>query len=65
MRFTAISPAAQEALTRGRRRRGAAGQRMRGALGHHRVLDVESLVREHGVSDADAIALLCALVATR
>jgi AcrR family transcriptional regulator len=62
--FRAYLTQAQETLMAGRRLRGAAARRTRGALGHAVAFSTwKSLVREHGVSDADAVDLLCALVA--
>lgn len=63
--FHAYLGAAQAALVAGRRLgRAAAARRTRGAIGHAVSFSTwKSLVREHGVSDADAVALLCALVA--
>jgi AcrR family transcriptional regulator len=55
---------AQETLMEGRTLRGAARRRTRGAVGHAIAFSTwKSLVREHGVSGADAVTLLCALVA--
>jgi AcrR family transcriptional regulator len=62
--FHGYLAAAQAALARGRRLRGAPGRRRRGAIGHAIAFSTwKSLVREHGVPDADAVRLLCALVA--
>jgi len=62
--FRGYLAAAQDALMRGRNARGTTARRVRGALGHAVAFSTwTSLVREHGVSDADAVALLCALVA--
>lgn len=62
--FRGYLAAAQETLARGRNLRGAAGQRTQGALGHSIAFSTwKSLVREHGVSEPDAVGLLCALVA--
>ena len=55
---------AQETLMAGRKLRGTAARRTRGALGHAVAFSTwKSLVREQGASDADAVNLLCALVA--
>ncbi len=63
--FRGYLAAAQQALVAGRRLgRGARAVRVRGAIGHAISFSTwKSLVREHGVSDADAVTLLCALVA--
>ena len=62
--FRGYLAAARETLMEGRNVRGTATRRTRGALGHAVAFSTwKSLVREHGVSDADAVALLCALVA--
>lgn len=62
--FHGYLAAAQDTLSRGRRLRGAPGRRRHGAIGHAIAFSTwKSLVREHGVSDADAVRLLCALVA--
>lgn len=54
---------AQERLMAGRGLRGTAAGRTRGALGHAVAFSAwKSLVREHGVGDAEAVELLCALV---
>jgi AcrR family transcriptional regulator len=61
--FRAYLAQAQETLMAGRRLRGTAAGRTRGALGHAVAFSTwKSLVREHGVPDADAVELLCALV---
>lgn len=61
--FRGYLAAALETLMGGRKLRGAAARRTQGALGHAIAFSTwTSLVREHGVSDADAVALLCALV---
>ena len=55
---------ARERLMQGRALRGGAARRARGAIGHAIAFSTwKSLVREQGVGDADAVALLCALVA--
>jgi AcrR family transcriptional regulator len=56
--------AARETLLAGRSLRGASARRVQGAVGHAVAFSTwKSLVREHQVSDADAVTLLCALVA--
>lgn len=56
--------AACEALMQGRKLRGAAKTRTRAALGHAIAFSTwKSLVREQGLDDAQAIALMAALVA--
>jgi len=55
--------AATDILQAGNADRGAAGRRVKGALGHAIAFSTwRSLVREQGLSDTDAVALLCALV---
>jgi AcrR family transcriptional regulator len=62
--FRAYLAEAQETLMAGRRLRGAAAGRTRGALGHAVAFSAwKSLVREQGMGDADAVELLRALVA--
>jgi AcrR family transcriptional regulator len=62
--FHGYLAAAEGALARGRRLRGAPGRRTRGVIGHAIAFSTwKSLVREHGVSDADAVDLLCGMVA--
>lgn len=62
--FHGYMEAARETLMKGRPSRGRAAQRARGALGHAIAFSTwKSLVREQGVGDADAVALLYALVA--
>jgi len=62
--FRGYLTAAQDTLVEGRNVRGTAARRTRGALGHAVAFSTwKSLVREHDVSDADAVVLLCALVA--
>lgn len=57
--------ASRETLMVGRRLRGAAERRTRAALGHAIAFSTwKSLVAEQGLSDADAAALACALVAS-
>jgi AcrR family transcriptional regulator len=56
--------AAQTTLMRGRKLRGAATRQTRAALGHAIAFQTwKSLVRENGLSDADAVALMCQMVA--
>ena len=66
-RFAAIRgyfAAAQDTLLQGRRLRGAAQRRTKAAIGHAMAFATwKSLVREQGLSDADAAALMCAFVA--
>ncbi|WP_372789891.1 TetR/AcrR family transcriptional regulator, partial [Paraconexibacter sp.] len=53
----------QDGLVRDRRLRGARRRRARAAIGH--AIDFttwRSLVREHGLADADAVTLMCELV---
>jgi AcrR family transcriptional regulator len=55
--------AIQEVLLAGRGLRGRAGRRTRAALGHALAFPTwRSLTREQGLTDADAVALMCALV---
>jgi AcrR family transcriptional regulator len=62
--FRAYFAAAGDTLMAGRKLRGAARRRTRGALGHAIAFSTwKSLVREEGLSDADAVRLVCALVA--
>ncbi len=62
--FHGYLAAAQEILMGGRNLRTTAAGRTRGALGHAIAFSTwKSLVREHRVSDTDAVTLLCALVA--
>jgi AcrR family transcriptional regulator len=57
--------AARDALLAGRRLRGAAKRRTQAAIGHAIAFTTwKSLVREQGLSDADALALMRSLVAT-
>jgi AcrR family transcriptional regulator len=67
-RFAAVRgyfAAAQDTLLQGRRLRGAARRRTKAAIGHATAFATwKSLVREQGLSDADAAALMCALVAS-
>jgi AcrR family transcriptional regulator len=54
---------AQDILMQGRKLRGAARRRTKAALGHATAFATwKSLVREQGVSDADAVRLMCSLV---
>ena len=56
--------AVTDILMAGRRTRGAAARRTRAAVGHALAFGTwRSLVREQGLDDADAIALMAALVA--
>jgi AcrR family transcriptional regulator len=56
--------AARDTLMSGRRIRGAAHRRTRAAVGHAIAFSTwKSLVREQGLSDADATKLMCALIA--
>lgn len=56
--------AAQDTLVQGRRLRGAAARRTRAAVGHAIAFQTwKSLVRDNGLSDADAAALMRELVA--
>ena len=62
--FHAYLAAARDALMAGRRRRGGGSRRTRGALGHAVAFSTwRSLRRENGLSEADAVGLLRALVA--
>ena len=62
--FRGYFAAARDALMPGRRLRGAARRRTQAALGHAIAFSTwKSLVREQGLDDADAAALVCALVA--
>jgi AcrR family transcriptional regulator len=67
-RFAAVRgyfAAAQDTLLQGRRLRGAARRRTKAAIGHATAFATwKSLVREQGLSDADAAALMFALVAS-
>jgi AcrR family transcriptional regulator len=61
--FRGYLAAAQDTLMAGRRLRGAARRRTRAALGHVLAYSTwKSLVREQGLSDADAATLALALV---
>lgn len=56
--------AARETLTRGRRARGRARERVRAAIGHALAFSTwRSLVREQGLDDAQAADFMCRLVA--
>jgi AcrR family transcriptional regulator len=56
--------AARDTLLAGRRLRGAAKRRKRAAIGHALAFTTwKSLVREQGLSDSEAVALMCGLVA--
>jgi AcrR family transcriptional regulator len=62
--FRAYLAAAVEVLMRGRRLRGAAGERVRAAIGHALAFAAwQSLTREQGLDDAHAVDLMCRLVA--
>ena len=62
--FRAYFAAARDTLMAGRRLRGAARRRTAAALGHAIAFSTwKSLVREEQLSEADAAALACALVA--
>ena len=62
--FHAYLAATQDTLMAGRRRRGAAARRARGALGHAVAFSTwRSLRRENGLSETEAVDLLRALVA--
>jgi AcrR family transcriptional regulator len=53
----------ENALIAGRGLRGAAARRTRAAIGHALAFPTwRSLTREHGLSDADAVRLMCLLV---
>jgi AcrR family transcriptional regulator len=55
--------AIQDVLMTGRRLRGRAARRTRAAIGHALSFPTwRSLTREQGLDDADAVALMCALV---
>jgi len=55
--------AIQDLLMTGRRLRGRAARRTRAAIGHALAFPTwRSLTREQGLTDADAVALMCALV---
>jgi AcrR family transcriptional regulator len=66
-RFTALrgySAAAQDTLLQGRPLRGAARRRTKAAIGHAIAFPTwKSLVREQGLTEIDAVALMSALVA--
>jgi AcrR family transcriptional regulator len=56
---------ARDTLLAGRRERGHARRRVRAALGHALAFSTwQSLTREEGLSDGDAVALICSLVAS-
>ncbi len=62
--FQPYLAAVTDILMAGRRARGAAARRTRAAIGHALAFGTwRSLVREQGLSDADAVALMTALVA--
>jgi AcrR family transcriptional regulator len=57
--------AIQDILMAGRRLRGRAARRTQAAIGHALSFPTwRSLTREQGLADADAVALMCALVAS-
>jgi AcrR family transcriptional regulator len=61
--FRGYFAAAGDTLMAGRKLRGAARRRTRGALGHAVSFSTwKSLVREQGLNDSDAVALMRALV---
>ena len=61
--FLAYFEAAADTLLRGRLERGAARRRVRAALGHAVAFETwRSLVRRHGLTDAEAIGLVRAMV---
>ena len=63
--FRGYLGAARETLMAGRKLRGPAARRTRGALGHAIAFSTwKSLVRDQELSDADAVRLLCRLVAS-
>jgi hypothetical protein len=60
--FHAYLAAAQDVLLQGRRLRGAARRQAKAAIGHAIAFSTwKSLVREQGLPDADAVAMMCAL----
>jgi AcrR family transcriptional regulator len=62
--FRGYFAAARDTLMAGRKIRGATRQRTQAALGHAIAFSTwKSLVSEQGLSDADAVVLVCALVA--
>jgi len=61
--FHGYLAAIEDILVTGRRLRGGAARRTRAAIGHALAFQTwRSLTREHGLADADAVALMCALV---
>jgi AcrR family transcriptional regulator len=61
--FLAYFESAADTLLRGRPERGAARRRVRAALGHAVAFETwRSLVRRHGLTDAEAIELMRAMV---
>ncbi len=63
-RFRGFLDAARELLMEGRPRRGAARTRLQAALGHALAFHTwRSLVREQGLSDAQAAEMMCQFVA--
>jgi AcrR family transcriptional regulator len=62
--FRAYFTAARDTLMTGRKLRRAGRRRTQAALGHAIAFSTwKSLVREQGLNDADAVVLVCALVA--
>jgi hypothetical protein len=62
--YRAYLGAAVDVLLRGRRLRGAAGVRARAAVGHALAFTTwQSLARDEGLADAEAVELMCRLVA--
>jgi len=62
--FHGFLAAVQDILAAGRGRRGAAARRTRAAIGHAIAFPTwQSLVSEQGLGQAEAVALMCALVA--
>jgi AcrR family transcriptional regulator len=62
--FRSYLAAVAVVLTHGRRLRGAAGERVRAAIGHTLAFGTwQSLAREQGLGDAQAADLMCRLVA--
>jgi AcrR family transcriptional regulator len=61
--FRAYLDAVRDLLVAGRGARGGAARRVRAALGHARAFPTwRSLAREQGLTDEDAVALMCLLV---
>jgi AcrR family transcriptional regulator len=62
--FRGYFGAARDTLMAGRRLRGAGRRRARAAIGHATAFSTwKSLTREQGLNDAEAVALMCALLA--